>query len=374
MDLFKLTGTPYFINGQAINGYDAVTWVERYREPGEFRIRARLSSGLREFLPLGTAISHIQTLELMIVENHQISEELDEDPILDITGRSFDSFLEQRAVGQNQNWVAGPDPYIINQEGYNLGENLTPWQARNLINEHLATGWAVNSTDAIPNFQTLISSEITAFGQVEVARIVKRGNLHTRLVELLAIEDLGVKSIRPNMFPEYEYGTWITLMIHRGIDRRSTVSFSSKTGDVAKADYLWSNKTIKNAAMVAGKYVDVMVYGTETGYNRRVLFVDGSDIDGALTAVPTGTTLTNIQERLRVRGEAELAAQREVVLSSVDISENRTHKYRIDYDVGDIVRLDGNFGVRLDMRVIEYAEIVDENGESGQPTLTVLVD
>lgn len=372
MDLFKLNDMPTSMtSGEAINGYESILWVERYRTPGEFKMTARLSSGLREFLPLGTVISHTGTLESMIVENHVISEEDNEDLILTISGRSFDSYLEQRVVGQNQIWGSATMKWTINQEGYLIDPDLTWWQVQQLILDHIHATFNFNAGDGIPNTDLDIAEELGGVGEMN-ARVIKRGNLLPRTHELMEIDDLGLKVRRPNVFPGTSSGLFTTWIIHGGIDRRSTVRFTAQTGDVTKADYLWSNKKLKNAAMVAGKFVDVMVYGTPSGYDRRVLFVDGSDIDKGYSAIPTGTDLTNIKERLSVRGQQALAAQKQIVLSSADVSENREYRFRIDYDVGDIVSLDGNFGVSLPMRVVEYAEIVDENGESGQPTLEVL--
>ena len=74
MELFKFVPgtTPTVLEqGQVINGYTSATWTERYSELGEFEIQTQLSSGLREFLPIGTLISHSNTLDVMIVENHE---------------------------------------------------------------------------------------------------------------------------------------------------------------------------------------------------------------------------------------------------------------------------------------------------------------
>lgn len=108
MDLFKYKDISSFSDGESINGWESISWIERYRDPGAFELKARLSSGLKDFLPIGTVISHAKTLEIMIVENHEVIEDVDEDPSLKITGRSFDSYLEQRVVGANQNWASPP--------------------------------------------------------------------------------------------------------------------------------------------------------------------------------------------------------------------------------------------------------------------------
>lgn len=141
------------------------------------------------------------------------------------------------------------------------------------------------------------------------------------------------------------------------------------------ADYLWSNKPLKNAALVTGKFVETMVYGSETGYARRTMFVDASDIDGALTAVPTGATtptLTQVRADMAERGRQALANQRQIVLANASLTDDQSYRYRVDFNVGDIVRLSSSFGEILTMRVSEYAEIQDSNGIHGYPTLAAL--
>ncbi len=104
MELFKYIDdlNLSFIGAETITGIDSVSWIERYREPGEFEINGRLSSGLKTFLPLQSLISHVNTMEIMIVENREITEEIDSDPTIKITGRSFETYLQHRIVGQNQ--------------------------------------------------------------------------------------------------------------------------------------------------------------------------------------------------------------------------------------------------------------------------------
>lgn len=367
MDLFRFNDVNAWRNGETINGYESVSWVERYRDPGEFKISGRLSSGLREFLPLGTLISHVGTLEVMIVENHEVSEELDKDPELMITGRSFETFLENRIVGQNQDWVTPPDS--LNDYIYSLLADNTWWQAVTMVNHHIASGVVLNSSDGLSFVEA--DTEIVGTGVVE-ARIIKRGSVHQRLQEILEIDDLGVKVIRSHKFDAPNPGPLTLLMIHNGEDKTNTVVFSSKTGDISGANYLWSIKKLKNAALVTGKFIETMVPGSATGYNKRTMFVDAQDIDGHLADIPTGPDLTAIRAAMDVRGRQALKAQKELVLSRSDISETQSYRYREDYTVGDIVGIEGSFGETLPMRVVEYAEIVDANGESGYPTLSLL--
>ena len=104
MEVFKFisSGEPTILTeGRMIQKVKSIMWTERYRDTGEFEIVGQLSSGLREFLPIGTLLSHADTLEVMFVDNHEIDEDENEDPIIKITGRSLEAYLENRIVGTN---------------------------------------------------------------------------------------------------------------------------------------------------------------------------------------------------------------------------------------------------------------------------------
>lgn len=367
MDFFKFNSPDVFLGGQAINGWDSVSWVERYQDPGEFEFVSRLSSGLREFLPIGTLVSHIGTLEVMVVENHQIGEDSDIDPVLTITGRTLESYLDHRVVGQNWDWTVPPAD--LNASVYNMTAAYTWIQAKKLINDHIATGTVIMANDAIPS--VLGEHSMSGVGTSE-ARTIQRGSVLLRMLEVLKVDNLGIKVSRRHNFALPNPGSTTLLIIHDGDDKRNSVIFSTKNGDIDSADYLWSDKKLKTSALVVGKFVETMVHGSESGRNRRVMLVDGNDIDGSLAEIPTGASLTSIRATMTVRGNQALKAQKQVALSRIDISTTPTYQFRKDYNIGDIVSVDSSYGPVASMRVIEYAELVDENGESAQPTLELL--
>lgn len=367
MELFKFnyaTDPTLLERGEAINRVKSVMWVERYADPGEFEIVAQLSTGLREFLPLGTLISHADTLEVMIVENHEINETSDSDPTITFTGRSFQTYLENRIVGVN---LARTSSTVAD---YILPADYTWNQIVKLINDHIVNTQTPN--DALVNLVAQAAGGILDPTGEQIARVISRGTVHQRLLELLAIDDLGIRTIRRNTFTGFGGGNVQTILfVFKGLDKSSTVRFSWKSGDIESADYLFSNKKVKNSALVMGRYVYIMVDSGPVKYDRRIMLVDADDIDGDLTDPPTGTTLTTILQYMTTRGNQALQSQLLVTISRADIAKISRYLYRRDYNIGDLVTLDGNFGQTQIMRVVEYVEIEDENGSSGHPTLSI---
>lgn len=364
MDLFRfqpITGPILLTQGKIIGNTKSIMWVERYRDAGEFIIKARLDSGVREELPIGTLISHVDSTDVMIVENHEISDAESPDLEVVISGRSFETFLENRIVGSNQNWPnAAPYPELV------VPSNYTWVQIVSLIEQQITTLHAIDDNDALLNVTIL--HNVVGTGET-FARVLKRTDLYSVVLELLDIEKLGIKTIRPgNWSPQTPN---LVLQIHKGVDRTKEVIFSHDSGDIQNADYLWSNKNLKNAALVTGRWVEVIVKGPETGYNRRMLFVDASDIDNSFSNAPVGADLTNVRNAMTVRGNQEISAHNELVISKAQAKGNlKKYVFRQDFDVGDLVTIDGEFDDKTVKRVIEYVEIEDENGESGYPTLS----
>jgi Siphovirus ReqiPepy6 Gp37-like protein len=363
MELFKFTNisSPTILQaGELIRGYDSVSWTERYQESGEFEINARLSSNLRAFLPLGTFISHADTMEVMIVENHEVDQKIDEDPTIKISGRSLTSYLENRTVGLNR---VRTDNKITE---YVLAVNESWDQAVYLVNTHINTTTNVN--DSLDNINCVSICSGTA---TKEERAISDGDVYKGLQDILAVDDIGVKTIRRNPFG-LETGSSSTetrIIIYKGRDKSKQVHFAWKSGDLNSAGYLFSDRKLKNSAHVRGKWVELIVDTGGIKYDRRFMMVDASDIDEAQEHYPTGTALTWIISAMTTRGKQALKKQTRIHLSRTDVSELTRWRYRKDYDVGDLVMVDGDWGERTVMRVVEFVEIEDENGESGHPTL-----
>lgn len=364
MDLFKFVPGPDptdLRDGLPINGATSISWTERYREPGEFEIVAPVSSGLIQFLPLGTIISHTNTLSACIVENHNIKDKEDIDPVVSITGRSLEVVLEDRIVGANL--VTAIGQLVV---PYTIDANPTWEQAVQVINEHIA--YPDDVTDVLLNFYAWASIPGTWTTE---PRTFPRDTVHKAVLDILGVDNLGIKVVRRNPFGVEGTDGTTHFIIHSGYDRTQEVILSWQTGDLGEAEYLWSNRVYRNSAMVVGQYVNVRVDNPAYhGYSRTMIVVPGDDIDSYLSTAPLAGSpeLAAIVAAMRVRGNQALSNLNEINLIRADMSETSNYQYRVDYNVGDIVTVDGNFGEIAPMRVVEYVEIQDENEERGHPT------
>lgn len=377
MDLFKFVpeapADGYLSQGQYINGIKNVTWIERYREPGEFTITAPVSSKLRTFLPLGTVISHIDTLEAMMVENHEIDEKSsDAEPEIVVTGRSLDAWLEQRIVGEDvETYVfAGHRLYTFLTD-YRLEFNTTWEQIRVLIDTHIGVLAFENAANEIPGFLAVANQQHIGPSTTQL-RFIKRQNLHKAVLELLAVDDFGLKIMRPN--PGNTNPAQTEFRIHNGFDKSLNVVFSHVAGDLQNARYFWSNKALKTDYYAVSTFIQLRSESPATGFGRRTLYVDASDLDSHLTDedIGNGEIMGPLGDATDVRGQQTIRMHTERAILSTDISKTTAYQFRRDYDVGDLVTVNGNYDVSTVMRVTEHVEFQDENGESGYPTLSAL--
>lgn len=353
-----------------VNGYTSATWTERYRDPGEFKFVAPLSAGLQDVLPIDTLVSHAATLDLMFVESHLITEKKDEDPTIEITGRSFSAFFEHRVVSLHRNWSTEPDglPLIV------LTFNYSYEHAKELINKIINTDTYFRAEEKLDDMiaDTDISGIFPFTDPVE--RVISRGYLSERISELLGVDDLGLRVIRRNPFGEEGDPDNTLFVIHNGKDRSASVVFTAEQGDIESSESLRTNKISKNAALVVGSWLETMVEKapTASGYSRRELYIDAGDIDQEYIDPPTGTNKDEVLARLIARGETLLSSQVPFFIIRADISKRTRFEYRRDYNIGDIVMVKSNFGSITPMRVVEFTEIEEDGEITGHPSLDVL--
>ncbi len=208
-------------------------------------------------------------------------------------------------------------------------------------------------------------------------RYITRGSdLYAGMLDLLNKRKYGVKTIRPGPRSPFSLDPTdlsIAVLIHTGVNRVNELIFSYDTGEIVSADYLWSNKKKKNAAFVCGKWVQTQVLTAgEKEYDRRWMFVDAQNIDGDDDTAPTGDHLANVLDEMTKKGEEALANQNDISLIKAEPPKVGIKSvYRVDFDLGDTITVRGNYHESQVMRITEYVEIEDENGEQGYPTLAI---
>jgi len=354
-----------FTGGVPVDQLDRSTWVEKYRDFGTFKIEGKLYTGILDQLPLGSVIGHEGRLELMIVENHEVIESADTDAKVVITGRSLDSITSSRVAGASSSPTSGLlSDYVVNQTGVNYGSELV----KELLDNELVN---TSASDVVENLRVVnLHNDGTVYSS---PKVIERTFLSTPVAELLAQDDLGLRSVRPHQFTSLweQNPSFPTLFIHKGKDVSTRVGFSYYQGDIEEANYLWSRKSNTSSVFVKSKFCSVLVdHGVVNDLDKSYSIVDAVYLDEQLSEAPTGDALTDIIDQMIMRGHEEVFGNNTTELVEVDISESSMYRYELDYSIGDLVNVHANYGISKKMRVVEYATIFDNNGYSGFPTLS----
>lgn len=377
MDLFRanLTTSGSMTEGILVGPRINATWVERYRDHSIFDISAYVHTGIRELLPIGSVISHVDSNIPMIVENHEITSKKNEIPVVKLSGRGFETILENRIVGS-----AKAMPHSGRTQEYTIGAYRSWNQIRTLIRNHITPGVTPNVNDEMPNLE--VYTDLGAGPGTSEERTIARGDLYSEVVKLLAVDKLGMYVHRPRIGSPASTDTNSVIVIHGGVNRYDNVDtsknvvFSFSKDELDSADYLWSNQKLKTQCDVTSKWFQVRVQSkSATGYNRRIMHIDASDIDEKWEAAPDGGWPAWIMSQMTLRGREALAKQHDIALIKADASRNTVNSvFRKNYYLGDIVRVAGEYRESGPMRVTEYAEIEDSNGTIGYPTFSSIED
>jgi hypothetical protein len=356
MMFFKLTNTHY--PGPTTQEFESLVWTERYREPGDFLLTVPDEITTLSQFPIGTLVSHTDTNEVMIVENHEIKRDSNRKLKIKISGRGFETFAENRVT-------LGSEEPLYDAFGEPITE-ITPEQpsassAALLLQQKLEPGTA-SAEDEIPN---LLVVEDINFYDDPMSYAVPRGDLYSRIIEFLKVCDGGIRVIRP-----HGAQTTLNLVIHDGEDLSEAVVFYAQYADFEEATYFQSNKDYRNYASVAANTYS-RLYRTRdlaadvSGLARRVIYQEASDIVGDF---PTPSA----SDVISARGQSILDQHRGIFLMQATISQTAKPKFKIDYEVGDIVTVFGEFNIAQAMRVTEHILTVDSDGQRGFPSLSAL--
>lgn len=366
MHIFRYTSpnTGPMEQGVLINSPESITWTEKYDGTSSFVITADPSSEVKKELPIGSFISHTNTRQVMVVEDHSITDEGNTGQKLTVTGRSFSqSVMGKRVFGYN---IAN-DLYPEDSEEYEYPEWPTNIQIKSMIERNMIFGYVAYADNTLPYVQ--VESPNIPGATVEKRR-VGVGPLFDKVSEILKVDHLGIRDLRPS-----SSNNQLRIYIYKGEDVSDKVSFSLDSNEIESAEYLWSNQKYRNCAFIKSKYFQrTLILTSAVGFGRTWVHVDASDIDEKYETIPVDVGVRGIiYAMMDARGREVLAKQRDIAIRKVQPKKNiLTDTYRVNYQLGDIVGIRGGYGLNGKMRVTEHVEILDENGFVAYPTLEVI--
>jgi hypothetical protein len=365
MDLVRLNHNTT-LPEELIEGYSSLRWTERYVEMGDFEI---VSSNVEEVmaqLPLDSFVAILESDEVMWVESHLIEKDENGIAILKVSGRSFEVVLDHR-VAAHEMGDPTPASWKLNSlSGYDHAANV----ANTILGGQLSSRDVIYDEGGVFTYFTIFTDPGDLVEAENTWVTVKRGSLYDTVQDLLRPYSMGIKNRRPKISANN-----MTMRFYSGLDRTAEstlhdpVVFSALAGHFEDVSYLFSVKDYRNVAYIYSPLDSTTAahIGAPTylGFARRDLYVDASEITEAANS-------TEKFAMLKERGRMDLTKHPKQIIFEGKVRPDAPQRFGLDYNLGDLVTAQGEYGIRETMRVSEYVRTEDSNGEIQYPTLKKL--
>ena len=334
----------------AIDYATSVIWVSRYRKCGEFEIYIPASTELVELFQGDVIFTRNDSDTVMILEKFKLTTDEEAGDFLILSGRSLESIFERRVV-KNQIKLMRT-----------LGDGVLK-----LLTECCMSNEAFYSNRVIPELRV---SSLDDFTEPLVKQITG-DSLLSVLESLCTSYDCGFKltcNDSPNLF---------NFSMYRGVDRSDTVVFSPRFGNLSKSEFTFDYTNYFNLIYTAGEGEGInrvvvecesndVDYRTLEGLNRREYWLDERNC----SSNSGRENDTFYYELLQEKGQEKAKELRPFVEYTGEIVDNGMYKYHDDYELGDTVLIENEYGIQAKAVISEISEVEDEEGYRIVPVLS----
>ena len=335
-----------------IDEYISVIWTTKYFTYGDFELYVSADTDLLELLQTGnylvreTDITSNGYHNVMIVQNREITTDVENGDHLIITGYCLKSILNRRII-PNQTALSGEVVSCIQQ----------------LINENIIN--PENNSRKVNNFILGNNSIINTYSMKQQ---ITGKNLGEAITDICTTYGYGYDvHIKDGNF---------VFTIYEGADRsydqviNPYVVISSQFDNLLSSDYQVNTDNFANVAVVAGE-------GEGTA-RKKVTVGDVSGLDRYEVWVDSRNTSTNdgeisdeeYEELLEQEGAEKLSELQPTTSFSGEIDSTINYVFNQDYFLGDIVQVENDYGIRAKTRIVEIIESDSETGYEVIPTFS----
>ena len=366
-----------------VDRYNSLITSKRYRENGDCEIYMPASADALDLLRVGRYVSKTDDVVLYRINSIELATDAESGNFLTVKGIDAKSFIDQRIVLETT-----------------LGNGNAEAFALKLIND--ALGATASTARRLPFFSTAVT------GLTEtISEQVSYKNVGEKIREYCTRFGWGYR-VEIN-------GNTIQFSFYKGADRSAFVVFSPAYENISTSNYAEDKTNMGNFALIGGEGQGSdrikETVGTATGADRYEIFVDAKDQSKSVTykdvtsAYPGGVIITEsgvnyyAVDGVKI-AELESASPQpndkcqlvdDIYRSQLDAKGNDalsqfgatksfestifaagTWTYGEDYFLGDIVKVENEYGISVNARIIEVVEVEDENGYSTEPKFEYL--
>lgn len=364
-----------------IDTFTSAIWTVRYDEAGDFEIYTPVRLDYIQAMQIGNYLWNRDSDRLMVIETVEIETDAEEGPQLIVTGRSLESILDRRIVTSSQNFSG----------------NLQSVLFAIIQNEVISSG----GTRQIPGFSLKTSSD-SRITSISISELSIRGeNVYDVVCSLCQANKVGWR-ILPKGAGGFEFELYV------GVDRSYAqsvnpyVTFSPSFENLLNSNYIKSFKSYKNSIYAVGTYqkevilqnkykddngewvveeqttyeeAEVVTWqysetATPSGLARREMFIDNGGVnDGEQGGEYATWNAVNKEKAI-----AELGEHQTTTAFEGELEATRQYIYREDFNIGDIVQVENEFGITGTVYISEIVFSQDANGITITPTFTSTED
>lgn len=364
-----------------IDTFTSAIWTVRYDEAGDFEIYTPVRLDYLQAMQIGNYLWNRDSDRLMVIETVEIETDAEEGPRLIVTGRSLESILDRRIVTSSQNFSG----------------NLQSVLFAIIQNEVISSG----GTRRIPGFSLKTSSD-SRITSISISELSIRGeNVYDVVCSLCQANKVGWR-ILPKGAGGFEFELYV------GVDRSYAqsinpyVTFSPSFENLLNSNYIKSFKSYKNSIYAVGTYqkevilqnkykddngewvveeqttyeeAEVVAWqysetATPSGLARREMFIDNGGVnDGEQGGEYATWNAVNKEKAI-----AELGEHQTTTAFEGELEATRQYIYGEDFNIGDIVQVENEFGITGTVYISEIVFSQDANGITITPTFTSTED
>lgn len=330
-----------FKRQEVMDVFSSLIWTKRYYTCGDFELYAPVTSQLSEWLSQYKYVARDDEGGLMMIEDVEIKTDAENGDYYIISGQSIEGILSWRVIL----------PLTI------IETNDAAEVVYKIIKENIGID-CLEPDRKVANF--LVDETFTLPANIKTQ--MRGANLMETITDFCMTYGFGFKVLPDNN------GNFV-FSLYQG--RETEVIFSKEFDNVINTDYYKKTSTLRNAAMILGEgegnarrfaYIGgAPIFG---GLDLREIYVDARDISSNDGEIGESDYL----DMLLNRGREKLSEHKEVKGFEGEVEPNATYKYKIDYNLGDIVTVDNGYGAVARPRIIEIIESWDSTGYKVIPT------
>jgi hypothetical protein len=358
-----------FIKQFEIDRFSSVIWTERYYGDGEIELVVPATTEMIQKLPVGTFVGLVGSKEIMMIDTAD-----SEKGQLKVTGAGLLPWLNNRFIRTS----------ALHEDRYWNFAGTPGWALWAIIYYMCISG---TYPLGVPNPASFVIPGLGLGGYdgsgASVNFAVPFGPVYDALRAIATTYEIGMKiTLESATDTGYSLAFWS----YKGLDRTTgqtdnpPVRFSPQMDtltDIKELQSISSYKTLVYSFCPPNPdgLADTIAAGTSqisgpqpTGFDLRAEMTFEEDI----TTDMVGGDPATLQSILNSRAQQALSNARFVRAVDGSIVPLHQVQYGVDYNMGDVIEVQGNSQVVSSSRVTEYIRSQDSSGEKAYPTVAML--